>query len=162
MLIMTIRVTPLRDVDLNLLVYFSVLAEERHLTRAAKRLFLTQPSMTRALQRLRELFSDELLLRTPTGYVLTPKGEALLEEISLFLPRLDRLISGNEFDPDRETAHFRVAATDNAAALYGPTLAAMFSTWNKASFSFQPWTDKDADHRQHFHRRRGYHPPAHP
>ncbi len=111
-LIMGIRVTQVRSADLNLLVYFTVLAEERSLTRAAKRLFLTQPSMTRALQKLRDLFADDLLIRTSTEYVLTPKGEALLREVSQFLPRLDRLISGSNFDPYRESAHFRVAATD--------------------------------------------------
>jgi Bacterial regulatory helix-turn-helix protein, lysR family len=65
---MGIRVTQVRNTDLNLLVYFTVLAEERSLTRAAKRLFLTQPSMTRALQKLRDLLADDLLIRTSTEY----------------------------------------------------------------------------------------------
>jgi DNA-binding transcriptional LysR family regulator len=142
---MGIRVTQVRNADLNLLVYFTVLAEERSLTRAAKRLFLTQPSMTRALQKLRDLFADDLLIRTSTEYGLTPKGEALLREVSQFLPRLDRLISGSNFDPYRESAHFRVAATDNASALYGPTLAKLFASWNRVSFSFRPWTDEAHD-----------------
>src|SRR5580692_5010725 len=138
---MGIRVTQVRNADLNLLVYFTVLAEERSLTRAAKRLFLTQPSMTRALKKLRDLFADDLLIRTSNEYGLTPKGEALLREVSQFLPRLDRLISGSDFDPYSESAHFRVAATDNASALYGPTLAKLFASWNRVSFSFRPWTD---------------------
>lgn len=142
---MGIRVTQVRNVDLNLLVYFTVLAEERSLTRAGKRLFLTQPSMTRALQKLRELFADDLLIRSSTGYVLTPKGELLLQEVSSFLPRLDRLIAGNEFDPDREPTHFRVAATDNASALYGPALAKLSASWQKTSLSFRPWTDEAHD-----------------
>jgi DNA-binding transcriptional LysR family regulator len=102
------------------LVYFVVLAEERTLSRAARRLFLSQPSMTRALQKLREAFDDALLVRNPSGYVLTPKGENLLQEVVQFLPRLDRLLSGREFDPAQESAHFRIAATDNATQLYGP------------------------------------------
>ena len=45
------RVTQLRQADLNLLVVFSVLAEERNVSRAAKRLLLSQPAVSRALQR---------------------------------------------------------------------------------------------------------------
>ncbi len=149
MLMMSIRVTQVRNADLNLLVYFAVLAEERSLSKAAQRLFLTQPSMTRALQKLRELFQDDLLIRGPKGYLLTPKGETLLREISMFLPRLDRLISGAEFDPFRESAHFRIAATDNASTLYGLSLATQFSKWNKTSLSFQPWTDEAYDALEH-------------
>jgi hypothetical protein len=51
------RVTQLRHADLNLLVVFSVLAEERNVSRAAKRLLLSQPAVSRALQRLRERFT---------------------------------------------------------------------------------------------------------
>ena len=49
------RVTQLRQADLNLLVVFSVLAEERNVSRAAKRLLLSQPAVSRALQRMRPL-----------------------------------------------------------------------------------------------------------
>src|SRR5260221_13332639 len=93
-LIMGIRVTQVRSADLKLLGYFTVLAEERSLTRAAKRLFLTQPSMTRALQKLRYLFADELRMRTSTEYGLSAKGEALLREGWQLRRRLYRLISG--------------------------------------------------------------------
>ena len=130
---MTIRTAQVRNTDLNLLVNFVVLAEERTLSRAARRLFLSQPSMTRALQKLRETFDDALLVRSPSGYVLTPKGENLLQEVAQFLPRLDRLISGREFDPAQESAHFRIAATDNATQLYGPTLSRRSAEWQKTS-----------------------------
>ena len=53
MLIFIMRVTQLRQADLNLLIVFTVLAEERNVTRAAARFFLSQPAVSRALQRLR-------------------------------------------------------------------------------------------------------------
>ena len=52
------RITQLRQADLNLLIVFTVLAEERNVTRAAARLFLSQPAVSRALQRLRDMFHD--------------------------------------------------------------------------------------------------------
>jgi hypothetical protein len=69
------RVTQLRQADLNLLVVFSVLAEERNVSRAAKRLLLSQPAVSRALQRMRDTFHDDLLVRTAKGYEPTPPGE---------------------------------------------------------------------------------------
>src|SRR6266478_4444005 len=109
MLIPIMRVTQLRQADLNLLIVFTVLAEERNVTRAAKRLLLSQPAVSRALQRLRDMFHDDLLIRSSSGYEPTPKGQRLLQELEISLPRLDRLLSGNDFDPDAEETTFRVA-----------------------------------------------------
>jgi DNA-binding transcriptional LysR family regulator len=64
----------LRQADLNLLVVFTALAEERNIPRAAERLLLSQPPVSCALQRLRETFHDDLLIRTGSGYEPTPKG----------------------------------------------------------------------------------------
>ena len=58
------RQTHLRQVDLNLLLALQALLEERHVTRASKRSFLSQPAMSRALERLREMFGDALLIRS--------------------------------------------------------------------------------------------------
>jgi DNA-binding transcriptional LysR family regulator len=81
---------------------------------------LSQPAVSRALQRLRETFHDDLLIRTGSGYEPTPKGERLLQELSTTLPRLDRLLSGDEFDPNAEETTFRVAMTDHASHVLGP------------------------------------------
>src|SRR6202007_1440512 len=99
MAIAIMRIVHLRQADLNLLVVFTALAEERSVSRAAERLLLSQPAGSRALQRLRETFHDDLLIRTGSGYEPTPKGERLLHELSATFPRLDRLLSGDEFDP---------------------------------------------------------------
>src|SRR5467141_2969579 len=103
------RTTHLRQADLNLLVVFTAVAEERNITRAAKRLLLSQPAVSRGLQRLRDTFHDDLLIRSSSGYEPTPKGQRLLHELETSLPRLDRLLSGTEFDPAKEEALFRIA-----------------------------------------------------
>src|SRR5215472_13566073 len=133
------RVTHLRQADLNLLVAFTAIAEERNVTRAASRLLLSQPAVSRALQRLRDTFHDDLLIRTPDGYGPTPKGQRLLQDLTAMLPRLDRLMAGGEFDPSTEEAIFRIAATDHAALLLVPPLyKSVLSKPTKVDFSFVP------------------------
>jgi len=66
----------LRQVDLNLLSTLYALLEERHVTRAAKRCFLSQPAMSRSLERLRDTFGDELLIRTGRIYERTRRWRA--------------------------------------------------------------------------------------
>jgi SAM-dependent methyltransferase len=58
----------LRNIDLNLLRAIQPLLEERHISRAAKRAFLSQPAMSRALNRLRAKFGDPLLVRSDGTY----------------------------------------------------------------------------------------------
>jgi len=84
------RINHLRQADLNLLIVFTILAEERNVTRAAKRLLLSQPAVSRALQRLRDMFRDDLLIRTSAGYEPTPKGQRLLHELELIKPGIER------------------------------------------------------------------------
>src|ERR1700734_2957880 len=106
-LIFIMRVAQLRQADLNVLVVFSGLAEERNFSRAAKLLVLSQPAVSRALQRMRDTFHDDLLVRTAKGYEPTPQGQRVLQELEVMLPRLDRLISGSTFDPVTEHCSFR-------------------------------------------------------
>jgi DNA-binding transcriptional LysR family regulator len=134
------RITHLRQADLNLLVVFTALAEERNVTRAASRLLLSQPAVSRALQRLREMFHDDLLIRSPSGYEPTPKGKRLLQELSTMLPRLDRLLSGEDFDPRVEEATFRVAVTDHASHVLCPLICRrVLPAAAKVSIEFVPF-----------------------
>jgi len=82
------RLTQVRQADWNLLVVFLVLAEERSVSRAATRLGRSQPAVSRGLGRLRDMFHDELLVRTPRGYEPTPRAERVLSELETMLPRL--------------------------------------------------------------------------
>ena len=72
----------LRTVDLNLLVVLDALLAEQHVTRAGRRLGLSQPATSNALERLRRLFGDPLLERVPGGLKLTPRAEALREPLA--------------------------------------------------------------------------------
>ncbi|HKW35305.1 MAG TPA: LysR family transcriptional regulator [Candidatus Acidoferrum sp.] len=133
------RIEHLRQTDLNLLVVFTAVAEERNITRAASRLLLSQPAVTRALQRLRDTFHDDLLIRSPTGYELTPTGHRLLQDLATMLPRLDRLMTGGNFDPANEDATFRIAATDHAAHVLVPLLCkSVLARATRVEFCFVP------------------------
>ena len=59
MIMMAMRLEKLRQVDLNLLITFAAIAEEKSVTAAASRLLLSQPAVSRALQRARALFQDD-------------------------------------------------------------------------------------------------------
>jgi DNA-binding transcriptional LysR family regulator len=136
------RIAQLRQADLNLLVIFTVLAEERNVSRAASRLLLSQPAVTRAMQRLREMFHDDLLVRVSGNYESTPKGRLLLKELEVMLPRLDRLMAGAEFDPVKEEARFRLAGTDYASHVICIPLSKLFlSAGEHVSFDISPLTD---------------------
>src|SRR6202161_4524606 len=117
MLISIMRIEHLRKSDLNLLVVFTSVAEERNITRAASRLLLSQPAVTRALQRLRDTFHDDLLIRTTAGYEPTPTGQRLLQDLATMLPRLDRLMAGGDFDPVTEDAFFWILANGHRGQL---------------------------------------------
>ena len=118
----------LRQVDLNLLSTLYALLEERHVTRAAKRCFLSQPAMSRSLERLRDTFGDELLIRTGRIYERTVRGEWLLRELENLLPRLEALVRGEPFDPAQSRERLRVAVTDNGSIVLLPALTQRIRT----------------------------------
>ncbi len=99
--------------DLNLLVAFEILLEERSVTRAAKRLNVTQSAMSAALKRLRESFKDELLVLHGKKMIPTQHALALAPEVSETLVRLKGLIAtSTRFDPATSKRQFRVNASD--------------------------------------------------
>src|SRR5882762_3293877 len=108
--------------DLNLLRTLFALLEERHVTRAAKRCFLSQSAMSRALERLRETFGDLLLVRSGRAYERTVRGERVLRELESLMPRLEAMVRGESFEPEGSHERFRVAMTDHAAAMLMPPL----------------------------------------
>jgi DNA-binding transcriptional LysR family regulator len=112
----------LQNVDLNLLVHLRSLLEERHVTAAAKRNFLSQPAMSRVLERLRTMFGDPLLVRRGRSYERTVRGDRLLRELETLLPRLEAMVRGDEFDPARSEERFRMALTDHACMVLLPSL----------------------------------------
>jgi len=67
--------------DLNLLIALDALVHEKNVTRAAERVFVSQPAMSAALQKLREYFNDQLLVRVGRDMELTPRGLSLVEPV---------------------------------------------------------------------------------
>jgi DNA-binding transcriptional LysR family regulator len=118
----------LREVDLNLLVTLQALLEERHVTRAAKRCFLSQPAMSRAFERLKDMLGDQLLIRSGRTYERTARGERLLRELQTLLPRIESIVRGQEFEPSRSDEGFRIALTDHASVILMPSLVKRLRT----------------------------------
>ncbi|MGH8779237.1 LysR family transcriptional regulator [Paraburkholderia sp.] len=117
--------TNLRRLDLNLLVTLDALLEERNVTRAAQRLNYSQPSVSVQLAKLRETFSDPLLLPGPRGMTPTARALELREPLRQALDELERaVLPVAPFDPATAQDTWRVAATDNAEqAILLPLLA---------------------------------------
>jgi DNA-binding transcriptional LysR family regulator len=114
-------------VDLNLVPALDALLRLRNVTRAAEEVGLSQPAMSRALSRLRDLHGDPLLVRTRTGYALTPKARALQPQLTAAMRNLRDVFQQQTFDPGVERRILRVAATDAQAVLLVPTLMARLS-----------------------------------
>lgn len=112
--------------DLNLLVIFDALMAERHLTRAAERVGLSQPGVSHALARLRHLTGDRLFERRRDGMEPTPRALALAEPVGASLARLRRsLIGDTAFDPGAARQRFAVVMSDAFAAVLLPPLVGL-------------------------------------
>lgn len=129
----SMRQTHIDQVDLNLLPPLVALLEERHVSRAAERLRLSQPAMSRALQRLRRQFGDELLVRGPNGYSLTPRGERVRAQLVTTVAHLDHLFAPETFDPGTATQSFRIAVSEYSFFAFGPVLARTLLNQSPAS-----------------------------
>ncbi len=109
--------------DLNLLVAFDALVRECSVTRAARRLSVSQSAMSHTLKRLRTLFEDPLLVRGRSGMLLTPRAEALVLPIRSGLVALSRAVTQPpNFDPATASCAFKVATPDLFNALAMPRL----------------------------------------
>jgi DNA-binding transcriptional LysR family regulator len=130
----------LENVDLNLLPALFALLEERNISRAAERIGLSQSAMSRALQRLRRVLGDDLLVRATRDYRLTPRAERVRAQLATLVPELDQLFSGEQFDPAQLTRTVRVAGSDYATAVVGPALVRLAgSQAPRATVRFVPW-----------------------
>jgi DNA-binding transcriptional LysR family regulator len=102
----------LHSFDLNLLVIMHALLEKKHVTRAAERLGVSQPSVSKALDKLRCVFSDKLLIREKKGYVLTPTAHRLLAVMDEIMPLLNSIIGNVTFAPETSNRIFKISITD--------------------------------------------------
>jgi DNA-binding transcriptional LysR family regulator len=114
-----------RRLDLNLLVVFDAVMQERNTTRAAKKLNMSQPAVSHALTRLRSALADELFVRTPEGMLPTPQAEHLAPSIRQALADLGAVLENKRtFEPQEVARTFVIALNNYAALVIGPALAA--------------------------------------
>lgn len=114
----------LSAIDLNLLVVLRALLTERHVTRAAARVGLSQSATSHALSRLRELYGDPLLVRSGRALALTPRAARLLPALERGLGELGSALAGEpEFEPSNARRTFTLGTSDYLQALIvGPLL----------------------------------------
>src|SRR5437899_9149505 len=96
-----IHLMNLNSLDLNLLVALDALLKEANVSRAAMRSGLSQPAARHALQRLRDLIGDPLLVRTGARMELTPRAQALRAPLAQTLDQVRSLFIADEFDAAR-------------------------------------------------------------
>src|SRR5437868_4328809 len=129
----------LSAIDLNLLVVFDAVMQERSVTRAGDRLGLSQPAISHALTRLRHMLKDDLFIRSPKGMVPTPRAEQLALPVRTALDGLQRSLEPTHFDPSTATRTFRIAVDNYAAVvLVGPLAAHVTKIVPEVTLEFRP------------------------
>jgi DNA-binding transcriptional LysR family regulator len=118
--------TNISGIDLNLLTVFAALMRTRNTTRASKALFVSQPAVSHALKRLREMLGDALFVRTSRGLVPTPRAEALWQELEPALGSIERVVlRAPAFDPVRSEREFRIGFPSSLDVTLTPKLLAL-------------------------------------
>lgn len=113
----------IRSLDVAMLRTFDALLRERSVSRAAARLFLSQPAVSASLNRLREVFDDALFTRTGHGVTPTPRALALATQVEKVLAELQLLLaSDSHFDPATSSRIFRIAGSDHPSRWILPAL----------------------------------------
>ncbi len=118
----------LSRIDLNLLVALQVMLEERNVSRAAERLFVTQSAMSKTLGRLRDLLDDPLFTRSPHGMVPTPRAESLQTELACLLQGVQALVTEKAFEPSRYEGEFVIAIAEYIGVSLLPALMEVLQT----------------------------------
>ena len=117
------RTRPLnRQLDLNLLELFEMVYRTRNLTLAGQQLGLTQPAVSRALGRLRQMYGDALFVRSQRGVLPTPFADQLVLPLSAALDAIRATLAHAEFDPATQRRTFRLALSDVGERIFLPRL----------------------------------------
>jgi DNA-binding transcriptional LysR family regulator len=112
----------LASLDLNLLVALDALLLEANVSRAAMRVGLSQPAMSHALARLRDMLGDPLLVRAGARMELTPRAQALRGPLAQTLDQVRGLFIPDDFDAASSERRFRLMMPDLAVELLVPSL----------------------------------------
>jgi DNA-binding transcriptional LysR family regulator len=113
------------DFDTGLLLTLDALLKDQNVTHAAARLNITQSALSARLTRLRQLLNDPLFIPAASGLgmIPTPHASALQPELTRLIDRLNDFVNtAHVFDPQNSKRVFRIAATDNPAAILAPDL----------------------------------------
>jgi DNA-binding transcriptional LysR family regulator len=110
--------------DLNLLIVFDAVMQERSVTRAGDKIGLSQPAMSHALNRLRYMLKDQLFIRTPEGMVPTPRAEQLAEPLRRALSDMQLALEPETFLPKEAQRSFAIAVNNYAAVVLTPAIIA--------------------------------------
>jgi DNA-binding transcriptional LysR family regulator len=113
--------------DLNLLPIMVALYDELNVSGAGRRLGMSQPSVSKALRRLRETFDDPLFVRGPSGLVPTPRAHAIVRAARPHLKHLqEHLLEEEAFDPATSLRPITLAISDIAEMAFYPSIIAHF------------------------------------
>ncbi len=117
----------LRKADINLMVVFEALMQERNLTRAAEKLFIAQPTVSAALARLRAMFNDPLLIRVGNRMEPSARAEEVIKHLTPALDAMSIALSlSHDFDPATSNMTFRIGLSDDVeSGLLPPLLRAL-------------------------------------
>jgi len=136
----------LASLDMNLLVALDALLSEAHVGRAARRIGLSQPAASHALNRLRDVTGDPLLVRAGGKMQLTPRAEALRAPLAGALEQVRGLFSGERFDPSTSTRRFTCMMPDHVVDLVIPELLERIaSEASHVRLDVSPWRGLSAD-----------------
>jgi DNA-binding transcriptional LysR family regulator len=118
----------LASLDLNLLLVFDAIMQERHVTRAGDRIGLSQPAMSNALNRLRHHLKDELFVRASDGMRPTARALELAAPVRGALQDLEMALDPAEFDPLTAVRQFSIGTNDYAVSILMPAVSARLQT----------------------------------
>lgn len=112
----------IEQIDLNLLLVLKILLEERSVTKAGERLNLSQSATSHALRRLRLVFNDQLLTRSPKGMMPTPRAIAISGSLENILLDIKQIVNVPVFIPELAKGTIRIAASDYATSVILPSV----------------------------------------
>lgn len=128
--------------DLNLAVALEAIMLERNVTRAAAGLAMSQPAVSNALRRARQVTGDQLFVRTAAGVTPTSHMLAIWPDLQQALGMLRAALAPDGFDPQSSAASFRVAVTDSLEAEAVPAITlALRRAAPAARVAFVPHTN---------------------
>jgi DNA-binding transcriptional LysR family regulator len=131
--------------EMSLLPALHILLTERHVTKAAARMNLTQSAMSRVLAKLRIQFDDVLLVRTGNEYQLTPKAQALLPNLNQLLPEMAQLWQPIEFSPETVDQTITLSGTDMDIVLLRKGIRKLQEQADKLKLTITTSTTKTLD-----------------